>query len=279
MKTIVIDGKTYTKATDLAKDLGYTSDYVGQLCRAGKVEAERVGRSWYVVAETIKKHQSTRYRSNKAKSAAAIKAYRQSQERAVKVTAPERARHIRVHTYESDDAELIPEVVQKPVIPAQSTKKHAVVEKRGGTVRVVSYSKNTTLAAHASDPVQFTGRLTVAEVTEAEEPAKLADFTDVVSRSVVADSRTIQENTNPDAVTISGDSETQQLYIQHSEKRNGYNLFQSVSITILTVAASLFVVVTLLSFESSVLVTDGMLESSYKFNFRDVATALKSLIK
>lgn len=66
MKTLVIDGKEYVKATAIAEDLGYTKDYVGQLCRAKKVDAKMVGRSWYVNPLTISGHKGERYRSNKS---------------------------------------------------------------------------------------------------------------------------------------------------------------------------------------------------------------------
>ncbi len=73
MKTLIIDGKTYTKASDLAKNLGYTNDYVGQLCRAEKIDAHLVGRSWYASADSIKDHKSNRYRSTTTKSKQTVK--------------------------------------------------------------------------------------------------------------------------------------------------------------------------------------------------------------
>jgi hypothetical protein len=109
MKKIVIDGKTYQKATDVAKDLGYTSDYVGQLCRAGKVEAQQVGRTWFVVPETIHEHKKSRYRSNQAKSKAAIAAYHSAAQTTSQTIAdaitPSR---LSSHHYETDETDLIP---------------------------------------------------------------------------------------------------------------------------------------------------------------------------
>lgn len=48
MNSVVIDGVSYTKASILAKKFRYTADYLGQLCRSGKVDAQLVGRAWYV---------------------------------------------------------------------------------------------------------------------------------------------------------------------------------------------------------------------------------------
>jgi hypothetical protein len=68
MNTITIDSKKYVKATDIARELGYTADYVGQLCRARKVDAQLVGRSWYVSEDSIREHKQSRYRSTKKAS-------------------------------------------------------------------------------------------------------------------------------------------------------------------------------------------------------------------
>ncbi len=68
MDVLAINGKNYVKASVIARDLGYTADYVGQLCRAGKVDAKLFGRSWYVDKDSIGDHKSTRYRSTQAVS-------------------------------------------------------------------------------------------------------------------------------------------------------------------------------------------------------------------
>ncbi len=61
MEVISIDGIEYIRAAQLAKRFKYTSDYIGQLCRAGKVDAKLVGRTWYVNPETLEGHQRTRH--------------------------------------------------------------------------------------------------------------------------------------------------------------------------------------------------------------------------
>jgi len=68
MNAISIDNEKYVKATDIARELGYTADYVGQLCRAEKVDAQLVGRSWYVSEDSIRSHKKNRYRSTKTVS-------------------------------------------------------------------------------------------------------------------------------------------------------------------------------------------------------------------
>lgn len=56
MDEITIDGKTYISSKQAAGITGYAKDYVGQLCREGRVEARLIGRSWYVLEESIRKH-------------------------------------------------------------------------------------------------------------------------------------------------------------------------------------------------------------------------------
>lgn len=53
---LAINGRLYISSRRAAKECKYTKDYVGQLARAGKVEAQLVGRSWYVDSESIHAH-------------------------------------------------------------------------------------------------------------------------------------------------------------------------------------------------------------------------------
>lgn len=56
MDELTIDGKTYLSSKKAAAVTGYAKDYVGQLCREGRVEAKLVGRSWYVYEPSIREH-------------------------------------------------------------------------------------------------------------------------------------------------------------------------------------------------------------------------------
>lgn len=56
METVLLDNTKYTKASVLAKQFKYTADYVGQLCRAKKVDARLVGRTWFVNADSLSEH-------------------------------------------------------------------------------------------------------------------------------------------------------------------------------------------------------------------------------
>jgi hypothetical protein len=65
MDTVDVNGVSYEKASLLAKEFKYTSDYIGQLCRAKKVEAQLIGRTWYVNRSSLENHRATKYGKNK----------------------------------------------------------------------------------------------------------------------------------------------------------------------------------------------------------------------
>lgn len=56
MDEITIGEKTYISSKQAAKITGYAKDYIGQLCREGRVEARLVGRNWYVLDSAIREH-------------------------------------------------------------------------------------------------------------------------------------------------------------------------------------------------------------------------------
>lgn len=56
MDEIIIEDKKYISSKRAAKATGYAKDYVGQLCREGRVPARLVGRNWYVLETAIQDH-------------------------------------------------------------------------------------------------------------------------------------------------------------------------------------------------------------------------------
>lgn len=65
MNSIVLDGVTYVKVKDIAKKYHYTTDYVGQLCRSGKINCHLVGRSWYVSEDSLNVHKNSGSKKNR----------------------------------------------------------------------------------------------------------------------------------------------------------------------------------------------------------------------
>lgn len=56
MDELTIADQKYLSSKKAAKMTGYAKDYVGQLCREGRVEARLVGRNWYVLESSILEH-------------------------------------------------------------------------------------------------------------------------------------------------------------------------------------------------------------------------------
>jgi hypothetical protein len=56
MDEITLEGKKYFSSKKAAEVTGYSKDYVGQLCREGRVKARLVGRNWYVLEKSIQEH-------------------------------------------------------------------------------------------------------------------------------------------------------------------------------------------------------------------------------
>ncbi len=56
---LYFDGKKYISSSRAAKISGYVNDYIGQLCRDGKLDARMVGRTWYVCLESLIQHKNS----------------------------------------------------------------------------------------------------------------------------------------------------------------------------------------------------------------------------
>ena len=56
MDELLIEEKRYVSSKRAAKVTGYAKDYIGQLCREGRVPARLVGRNWYVLESAIHDH-------------------------------------------------------------------------------------------------------------------------------------------------------------------------------------------------------------------------------
>jgi hypothetical protein len=63
--SLAIDGKVYISSNRASEIAGYSKDYVGQLCRSGKLECRRVNRLWWVDEGSIRKHVAETMKSNR----------------------------------------------------------------------------------------------------------------------------------------------------------------------------------------------------------------------
>lgn len=66
--SLILQDKNYISARRVQELFGYSSDYVGQLCRSGKVEAKMIGRSWFVTEKSIIDHKLSVNESAKDKN-------------------------------------------------------------------------------------------------------------------------------------------------------------------------------------------------------------------
>lgn len=213
MNTISVDGKNYVKAKEIARELGYTTDYVGQLCRAKKIDAQLVGRSWYVNEGSIRSHKQTRYRSNKQET---IKAARktlhavssdESESHKVAVHTEEKETNTRgyaaesfyaravakpVAQYHSDDSDLIP-----GKNTSAKTGKVGVRLADAQNVRISSKTAKYDFETSERPTLRFKGKLSVTDIENYDE--------EEVQEEVLA---APQPDTNPVKVSVQKDDIT-----------------------------------------------------------------------
>lgn len=98
MDELIIGEKKYVSSKQAAKMTGYAKDYIGQLCREGRVPARLVGRSWYVLETAIQDH---RFGEQKTE---------QEQEKEEKISVPTLSSTWEAPRYEAASAEILPSV-------------------------------------------------------------------------------------------------------------------------------------------------------------------------
>ena len=65
---IFVDGKEFISAVRASKKIGYSRDYIGQLCRAKKIPGKLIGKTWYVDYSALTLHRKTRKLGKKKKA-------------------------------------------------------------------------------------------------------------------------------------------------------------------------------------------------------------------
>lgn len=214
MEYITLGEKTFVKANKIARDLGYTPDYIGQLSRSGKIEAKLVGRTWYVEESSVTAHKKNRYRSVKAISQKELRENLAQVERgeavplrkmSVSEPIPRYAAHkhatLLTPRYSQDEGELIP-------VLAPKTARTPEVKRRKGTiavnlaeaagVRVQSDALRSDFEPSELPKVRFKGPLKVESADDLAEPAEAEDGTSNQTREDSVDELTL-EDTAPSA--------------------------------------------------------------------------------
>lgn len=187
MDTVTVNGKIYKKATVLAKQFRYTTDYIGQLCRNKKVDCQFVGRSWYVTEASLLAHKDTRYKEVRVDEKTIKNSHisvRDTSEISVRPrllktaqkAAP--ASHFasrlipRESKYFTDETELLPVAVKpapaiKPIIPTTIP----VALEAATTIKVKAEKAIEKLDFTDLPTVALTGNLVVQEIVPDETPS------------------------------------------------------------------------------------------------------------
>jgi hypothetical protein len=187
MDTVILDGVTYQKASVAAKTFSYTSDYIGQLCRAKKIDARLVGRTWFVNPDSITAHKKAKFSKvplNKKEDsetdvAIKIEPSRMKVESVInnktakfidRLEATElppqgTTRKLRV-SYERDEESLIPSIERRELPRPKNLR---VVPAGAQKLRVAG--KKTTVNFKADDlpEISLSGKLKIKPITDAED--------------------------------------------------------------------------------------------------------------
>lgn len=182
MDTVVLDGVQYVKASVLAKKFRYTADYVGQLCRAKKIDARLVGRTWFVNPESVQS-----YRLNKRKATSKVattdstvpnktKPSRKAVLPVVQNKTAKSTTNIAIEVdgvstrklavaYEPDDETLIPNLIKKKVGPAKTIR---IEQANAKKIKVAGKKTKFSFQAGELPEVSLSGKLRITTFSDSE---------------------------------------------------------------------------------------------------------------
>lgn len=270
MKTIEIKGKVYTKASDVANELGYTSDYIGQLCRGGKVDAELVGRTWYVDTTSIAEHKSTRYRSSVAKTSQGVQSSLKELQNHPTVS-------LRVHSYESDTSSLLPPIAHKKRHAPEDVARHEPVPSPVTTsvveavkVQIESNHSVSTFVQERENPATFIGKIAVASYdSEVEEQPlmPLESAVPLVKHEIPA----IHAQTTEQFIPVTSK--------KTRTAREHRSVLYTVSVTTSTLVFTALICFVVFSIEATTTVVSGDVSKELSFNFSKTANVIFSVLK
>ncbi len=131
MDELTIGDKIYVSSKKAAKITGYTKDYVGQMCREGRVEARLVGRNWYVLESSLMEHRF-----------GAEEVVQEEDEAPVEESAQEEKEDVwMAPTYKREDPVLVPPLVARE--PDQEQAKQVVSDMQTAWQEWFSTQKDT----------------------------------------------------------------------------------------------------------------------------------------
>lgn len=153
--TLVIAGKQYISARRAAEISKYAKDYIGQMCRSGKLEGKLIGRNWYIDPHALMAL-SNKGRSKASDESTSAEVGQVSERASVLLEETTFAYEPKEYSFESDDRPLVPEFakrereVEAPTVPMN----HLVPIEELGVSLVGGQSEGETEPAEAfGDPV------------------------------------------------------------------------------------------------------------------------------
>lgn len=200
MKKVTLNGIDFVKASEVAKEFNYTTDYIGQLCRSKKVNARLIGRSWFVNIPSIEAHREARHQGikkergqselqnratkNSLSSDSSPKTYLKrvqppkTRVTDIFVTEPEKGRgqifnSIPLH-YEPDDFSLMPTVENKPKI---TLLKVSIADSERLKIKSET-RKNNFLRPEPLPEVYLSGKLNVTDIQHEDDTEEIEKKSD-----------------------------------------------------------------------------------------------------
>ena len=283
MDVLTLGEKKYVKASVIARELGYTADYVGQLCRSGKVDAKLFGRSWYVYKDSIGEHKSTRYRSTQAKSVQAVKIHIAESTSEDSPKRDHNASMFYAHNsqkpsprYVSDEAPLMPDTVKSGNLRVELAEATAV--------SIGSSDATYSFNAPKLPIVKFKGALSLSEFDDAETPVeegtsiihpkevqKLKSEHTPHTKAISAEKSLNKTVHSHKVVAIETDAEQVTELIFSEQLPSAPNYYLSI---IASTVVSAAVVVLLLGMETHVFATQQTLVTKYQFGIENLTATV-----
>lgn len=312
MEELLLEGKRFKKASVIAREFGYTSDYVGQLCRGGKIDAQLVGRSWYVDVDSLTAHKENRYRSNTEKTKQAVKETLAEKTTEKKTTASEKKHHNYLRfagaqsvsvslNYHGDDAELIPSVKEKTTnSEAGRSVAIAVEHPDARKMNVISKGESYRIETPERDTTSFTGTVTVQTAEdpdyftipdEVTTPIPVAIATDhrpanvPKARRATFKTRKAQQSTPAQtrntAIKVAAESQTEAVPVStiNIVRQNTFSLRLITIATVHAFVLAALVFAASLSLQSTVVATSDTVTVAYSIQALELGSQLIEAFK
>jgi hypothetical protein len=103
---LFLEEKKFISVKRASEETGYTSDYIGQLCRHGKIPAKLVGRTWFVDFESLLNHKNN-------PNSRALKKIGVHDSQELKIVSPAVVREEDSLDFESELPQILPELLPK----------------------------------------------------------------------------------------------------------------------------------------------------------------------